>query len=356
MYSLIMAGKKKELVDFFIDLLESTDFEKSRLSLPRKPIVIFCGGQSAACRSIKFEEVPNTPFSSIRECLKALHLQYYPNYLFFMPEDIKGWQNGAVFNDLLEFEMAFSHLSSVITIITETPGALAELGVFASDKLNKNKLLVISNDSFADAPSFINKGINEYVRKNNNEAVKFFNIDSFRMNVNGGTAPLTLTQQTARDIYDEVEEFIKEKVKQKSSAFSIKNKTHLFALLIDAFQIFRVISKDELFDLADYVNLHFKDDVLNRSDIRQFLMLMRELEFVKFITAGSKKLFYIADMTALPKLAFIYKKKKTFDRNREMLDIMKFYEADAESNRINRSKLDAIKTIFGPQSDEGSFW
>lgn len=65
-----MEGNNLELVDFFIDYLDAIDFEKTRLSYPSRPIVIFCGGEVFESNSILYEDVEAHNFKSFRECLK----------------------------------------------------------------------------------------------------------------------------------------------------------------------------------------------------------------------------------------------------------------------------------------------
>lgn len=55
-----------------------------------------------------------------------------------LAEEFKDWIHDSVYKDLLDFENDIAHISSLIVIVLESPGALAELGLFVRNKvLNK---------------------------------------------------------------------------------------------------------------------------------------------------------------------------------------------------------------------------
>lgn len=345
-----------ELVDFFIDYLDAVDFEKTRLAYPKRPIVIFCGGEVSEEKSILFEDIDKENFLSFRECLKRLHLQYYPNYLFLTPEEID-WRNEQVFKDLLEFEVAFSHLSTVIVVIPETPGALVELGMFSVDKLNYDKLLIIADSKFSEATSFINKGVFEYIKSSNEQAVKFFRLNSYKSNVNGSEAAIKIPGNIAQSVYEDVNQFIEERVKIKTCKFNIRNKTHFFSFLIDALSLFRVLSKSEFYHIVDYLNLHLNEDFFSEEDVKQFLMLMQELGFINLNTQGSNRFFYINEnIDSISKIKVSYKPGKIYDKARARSKIIEFYKNGVKSSSLEKHKTNAINEIFDDASNSNDFF
>lgn len=233
-------------------------------------------------------------------------------------------------------------------MITETPGSLVELGVFASDKLNDDKLLIITDSKFAESESFINKGIFEYIRKSNEEAVKFYSLNSYKSNIDGSETPVKIKKDLAEAIFEDINKFIEDKLLIKSCKLDIKNKTHFFSLLIDSMILFRVMSKDEMVQLVEYINLHFLEDFFGERDIQQFLMLMRELDFVRLYAKGSNRLFYFhQDLKSISTMGFIYKKGKRYDRSRKMSQIFDFYEKKSKNNKWEKDKIGAIHEIYG---------
>lgn len=351
-----MESDDPEFVDFFVEHLDAIDFEKTRLSYPSRPIVIFCGGEVGDNQALRYEEIEENNFRSFRQCLKQLYNQYYPSYLFYTPEEVD-WRNGLVFADLLEFEIAFSHLSTVIAIIAETPSSLVELGMFSSDKLNEEKVLIIAETKFSESNSFINKGVFEYIRKTNNDAVKFFPLESYRANIDGSEPPVTISRQLAKEVFEEVNIFIEERLKKKTCRFDIKNKTHFFSLLIDTMNLFRVISKEELVEVVEYLNLHLQEDFFKENDVKQFLMLMRELGFVRLHTKGSNRFYHLNnDLGSISRVTFSYKKEKSYDKTRKMSQIIDFYKEKSKNNKFEEYKLRAIEDIYGQLGNGDELW
>ncbi|HBK37256.1 MAG TPA: hypothetical protein DDZ35_10700 [Halomonas sp.] len=353
-----MKNKKKDFFDFFIELLDATSLENTRLTYPIRPIVIFCGGEKRDdFPTVTYEEIPTKTFASLRECLISLYNQYYQKYLLFIPEDLKNWQDGNVFKDLLEFEVAFSHLSTVVVIITETPGSLVELGIFSADKLNKDKLLIIANSDFSESPSFINRGVFEYIRNSNSQAVKFFPINSYKQNINGAENPIAIDGELAQEIFEETNLFIKEKLKRKSCNFDIKNKTHFFSFLVETIHMYRVVSTKEIYEAVEYLNLHLQENAFSDQDVKQFFMLMRELDFLKLKTIGSNRFFHLNDdISPIGRVRFSYKENKKYDKNRIMNEIKEFYEENRETDKISKLKLRIISEVYGDNTTTDDFF
>ena len=87
-----------------------------------------------------------------------------------LAETAMDWQGGQSFSkDLLELEKYFAALVSLIPIVCESHGSIAELGAFVSDKVIRNKLYIIIQEKFyvgQQAKSFIRWGPIENYKKN----------------------------------------------------------------------------------------------------------------------------------------------------------------------------------------------
>src|SRR5688572_25745964 len=59
-----------------------------------------------------------------------------------MAEHYKDWAHDSVYHDLVLFERHLAELSSVIVLMVESPGAIAELGLFSAVDEVRDKLLV----------------------------------------------------------------------------------------------------------------------------------------------------------------------------------------------------------------------
>ncbi|MHB8565222.1 MAG: retron St85 family effector protein, partial [Acidiferrobacteraceae bacterium] len=56
-------------------------------------------------------------------------------------EHYKDWAHDSIYRDLVSFEKHLAELSSVIVLVLESPGALAELGLFSAIDEFREKLL-----------------------------------------------------------------------------------------------------------------------------------------------------------------------------------------------------------------------
>lgn len=80
-------------------------------------------------------------------------------------EDFKDWSHEATYRDLVSFERHIAELSSVIVIVLESAGAIAELGLFSAIEEFNTKLLVFVETQHYQADSFIRLGPIEYLEK-----------------------------------------------------------------------------------------------------------------------------------------------------------------------------------------------
>lgn len=350
-------NSEDDIFDFFIKHLEAINLDKTRLSYPTRPIVIFCGGERREKHpTVTYERLEAQSFASLRECLISLYNQYMPHYWLYIPEDLN-WQNGSVFKDLLEFEVAFSHLSTVIVIITETPGSLVELGIFSSDRSNKDKLLIIADSQFAESKSFINKGVFDYIRNSDDQAVKFFPLDSYKSNIDGTENLTFIDKDIAKEAFNDTTSFVNEKLKRKTCNFDIKNKTHFFSFLVEVIHLYRVVSTKEIYKIVEYLNAHLVEEIFNENDVRQFFMLMRELDFVKFQPHGSERFFHLGDdLKSISRIQFSYKEEKKYDRARNRNEIFEFYKKNSNIDKTSRAKLKVISKVYGNIDSTESFF
>lgn len=75
-----------------------------------------------------------------------------------LAEDIKDWYQNGVYRDLVTFESDLAALASVIVLIVESPGAIAELGVFTVVPQISEKLVIVIEEGHFDSDSYIKHG------------------------------------------------------------------------------------------------------------------------------------------------------------------------------------------------------
>lgn len=83
---------------------------------------------------------------------------HLPNFSFFEAEDVFTALTHDRKKDLLSLEKKFAKYSDCIIIITESAGAIAELGAFAMDDIVAKKVLAINDERYRTEESFIALG------------------------------------------------------------------------------------------------------------------------------------------------------------------------------------------------------
>jgi hypothetical protein len=117
--------------------------------------------------------------TSIRESIrKELIGRRYGNCLdVYYPEELfEELIRSRAHFDLLSLENLLAKNVHAVVIILESPGAIAELGSFASHKKLRDRLVVVIDEKYRKAKSFIILGPVRYLNKNTKSIVIFHNL------------------------------------------------------------------------------------------------------------------------------------------------------------------------------------
>lgn len=100
------------------------------------------------------------PYESCRGIFveKAYSKGYTHAQFFKMPEDFPEWNQFEGFNNLVDFEIEAGCISRAIIVLSESPGAFAELGAFCMDKSLRERLFIVVAKDHYDSDSFISLG------------------------------------------------------------------------------------------------------------------------------------------------------------------------------------------------------
>lgn len=121
-------------------------YARGKIPLDTDALVVFtCGAESAGP-------------SSAREQLLRYAERYFKHGSFFRAEDAFPVLLRSIRDDYLSIEERIADYSDCVVIINESPGALAELGAFASNDKVVGKLLVVNPQAHLGQKSFINLG------------------------------------------------------------------------------------------------------------------------------------------------------------------------------------------------------
>jgi retron-type reverse transcriptase len=119
---------------------------------------------------VRIKRYPNRIFlcgGSKKESIREILKQYSPNYRYHYvyAEDAMNWPDARVFaSDFLELEEYFAAAVKLIIIISESPGAFAEMGAFISNDYVRSRVLVVIEECFYKENSFIRYGVIQHLQ------------------------------------------------------------------------------------------------------------------------------------------------------------------------------------------------
>lgn len=144
-------------------LFSKIDLSASRLK-PYEGFIFLCGGPT---------DVAATHPVSIRDAIyRELAKDKDIDRRIRVAEHYKDWSSEATYTDLVSFERHLAELSSVIVLVLESAGSIAELGLFSVIEEFKKKLLVFIETEHYRTDSFIRLGPIDYLEKNCNNSAE----------------------------------------------------------------------------------------------------------------------------------------------------------------------------------------
>lgn len=140
-------------------LFSKIDLSNSQLK-PYEGFIFLCGGPT---------DVRSRYPVSIRDAIyKELVKDENIKRRIRVAEHYKDWSQESIYRDLVSFERHLAELSSVIVLVLESPGSIAELGLFAVIEEFQSKLLVFIESDNYKCDSFIKLGPVDYLEKIHN--------------------------------------------------------------------------------------------------------------------------------------------------------------------------------------------
>ncbi len=258
------------------------------------------------------------PPSSLREAFWRKSLQAPPSPQLKwtseleIPEAHPGWWAFSGYEDLLTFERDACYLARAVVLIPESPGSLAELGALAIDDSIVNRLLVVVQSHYLEAPareSFLNLGPLKRVDKLKNRCVS-------------GTKSNDLLNED----FETITEFVHERVPSLPSTerLRVDLPTHRFLLTADLVDLLLICRPQELQAALNHFQVNVSLQDLERSArLLEFFGLIRiehrgsEHFFVRRERADRNWVNYTARVGVAP-----------FDRSRFKLTRRKFLEGN----------------------------
>ena len=298
------------------NFISDISLEKSKVLL-KPPILFLCGGEVDL-------KNPTLEAKSLRDALLNFLAKATPNLLsqIKIAEDFKDWLHHATYENLNDFEDDIAHVSSIVILILESAGTIAELGSFTARSLLSKKLLVFLSSKHYESDSFIKHGPIRQLEQYKNKQVFAYPWDHEN--------PEKTSEKELEYIAQDIEAFTS-KI-DDSEKFSFENNGHRIFLIFELINMYRALMLSEI---ENYLNI-FKFNI-KRKDISRFLFLLEKFNFIIKVKRGNND-FYCCIHNE-ERIHFGGKVRKS---DIKISSIQYYMQSDKESRRmsaINQAKL-----------------
>jgi hypothetical protein len=300
-------------------LLKKIKLDSSRVEYTNNHIVLLCGGK------VNYKERKDDPPPEVSSLRHAI-THAFPQYETYRPEDITDWHADGMFRNLMDFEQELAGICSLVAVILESPGAIAELGAFSQlPELNK-KIIAIKSLDFETpkaANSFINLGILRYIREHSASAVRNY---PWRID-----APNLITDQVVEDVIADIQEELDKS--PKSLIFKSGSNSHALAFICELISLFIALKESEILEFLSSAGI-----VIDKEELRRKLFLLERFSLISRRTY-SDAAFYLSGKYAYHRLRLALSDGSRHDVLRTQADCIAFYK----SNPKQRNRFRAIQ-------------
>jgi hypothetical protein len=300
------------------------DLSGSRLR-PYLGFIFLCGGPI---------NVRSFQPSSVRDAIYG-ELVKHPDidHRIRVPEHYKDWAHEAIYSDLVSFESHLAELSSVIVLILESPGSIAELGLFSAIEEFKKKLLVFVETEHYKSASFIKLGPIDYLEKLHANTAQ---CHRWTQSTNGLAA---FDPVAAARLQPELAEAVRERAARPTAERPFNHDQWLDrALLVcDLLGLCSALTLRELRQLLADLGC-----TKSETEVKQLLFLLQRVGLIAMEPKGDQR-FYVA-IDDRQHLQFALR-DKTFDIMRFRSDLLSHYD------REDKKRIRVIRDVRSRNPD-----
>lgn len=277
-------------------LARNIDLSASRMK-PYEGFIFLCGGPT---------NISEVKPISIRDAIhRELGKDRTLEPRIRVAEDYKDWSHEATYRDLVSFERHIAELSSLIVLVLESAGSIAELGLFSVIDEFKKKILLIVETSFYQSDSFIKLGPIDYLEKFHDNPAECHRW----LEGNGRLA--RFDSDAAEQLQPELADAVRARINKPAPERLFDSKTWLDGALLvcDLLSLCSALTLRELRDLLNELGC-----VRTESDVKQIVFLLQRVGLIAMEPKGDQR-FYVN---------IIEKEYVTFALRDKNFDVMRF--------------------------------
>lgn len=289
------------------DLPARIDLSKSRLK-PYQGFIFLCGGPT---------DVRSSEPKSIRDAIQRELVKHRDiDGRIRVAEHYKDWAHDAIYRDLVSFEQHIAELSSVIVLVLESPGSIAELGLFSVIDEFKTKLLVFIETNHYQSDSFIRLGPINYLEKTHANSAECHRWISG----NGGRAKFD--PKAATELQPELVEAVRARAGKPAPERSFNPKNWLDGALLacDLLGLCSALTLRELRNLLVAMGCDRTE-----SEVKQLVFLLERVGLLAMEPKGDQRFYVGIDNREHVRFSF---RDEHFDALRFRSDLLSHYEKE----------------------------
>ncbi len=307
------------------EFLNEVSVDGMRIEFSDSPIVLLCGGKVQEKERPEDEDLPIT---SLRHAISLEETSFE----LFRPEEITDWQADGVYRNLMDFEEDLAGICSLVVIVLESPGAIAELGAFSQLDDLRHRLMVFSSSSLDNEQSFISLGILRHIRSEKEGSVRTYPWELPRVD-DAGEVFFTVDDGMVKDIVADIGEQIS--TLPDTQVFKKDNNSHLMALICQLLNLFIALKRKELLVYLKHFGV-----VVSEEELKRKLFLLERFRLILRDTYSDSTYYKIVD-DSFHKVRFAHKGPKPANYVRVKAGCSAFYSDSNDRHRIGFLKKTA---------------
>lgn len=290
------------------DFLSNVDINATRVKSFRG-FIFLCGGAHdlnhapQSLRSLLVREMSSGRYNGLADRIK-------------LAEEIQDWFRGETYSDLVKLEEHLASLSSLIVLVVESGGAIAELGVFSTVSRFSDRMLTLVANAHYEQKSFIRLGPIQRLENQAEDRVLVY--DWIGRNANGNEV------MQLDDLGDDVREAVQKIIEIISSPssetrFDWDDSLHVMLLICELCDLFGALQLTEIEQyIADL------GGVVKLAEIKQYLFLLDHCGMIAMKKKGHAAYYYAPGWVSHISFSL---GGSAIDRNRLRVDVSEHYKS-----------------------------
>ena len=302
------------MVDPREEFVARIDLSKSRVRA-FEGFVFLCGGPRAkdpvpiiSIRHMIYHELTSGRHGDIVGRLKTA-------------EDIQDWFRDGNYRDLLTFEEHLAGLSAVIVLVVESPGAIAELGVFSVSQAFSDRLLVLVAELHYAAESFIRLGPLQRLENASEKSVLVY--DWHDISISGKASErFDKVAGEMAGIVAAIKDFISPSDSER--IFKLGEPAHTMFLICELCDLFGALNQTEVHDYLRALGIE-----LDAEDVLRYTFLLQKCDLLGMKPKGHGRYFHAINWSS--RISFGFIPGRAMDRDRVRVEVAQFYEKEIKT-------------------------